>query len=141
MADIGLSGSSLGIASLAFQVGDSIMRVKSFWDSVKDVPEDIKHLIEEIEILSSVLSDFETTDTDQPEPEIGNEARSKCIQFCRNAVGILDDVVKNIEIEVKKRRRVGSVKAVLKKAEIAKLRERLMTAQSILILSNNSYLV
>ncbi|KAN0091826.1 hypothetical protein V8E51_017673 [Hyaloscypha variabilis] len=141
MADIGLSGSSLGIASLAFQVGDSIMRLKSFWDSVKDAPEDIKHLIEEIETLSSVLSDFETTATDQPEPEIGNEARSKCIQFCRNAVGILDDVVKNIEVEVKKRRRVGSVKAVLKKAEIAKLRERLMTAQSILILSNNSYLV
>jgi hypothetical protein len=49
--------------------------------------------------------------------------------------------VKNIEVEVKKRRRVGSVKAVLKKAKIAKLRERLMTAQSILILSNNSYLV
>ncbi len=40
-----------------------------------------------------------------------------------------------------KRKRVGSVKAVLKKGEIEKLRERLMTTQSMLMLANNMYLV
>jgi hypothetical protein len=141
MADVGLSGSSLGIASVAFQIGDSIIRLKSFWDSVKDAPEEIKHLIEEIENLSSVLSDFETTDTGQLEPEIGNEARSRCVHLCRKAVGILDSVVKNIDAEIRTRRRVGSLKAVLKQTEIVKLRKRLTTAQSILMLSNNLYLM
>ena len=141
MADIGLSGSGLGIASLAFQIGDSIMRLKSFWDSVKDAPEEIKHLIEEIETLSSVLSDFETTKSNQPEPEIGTESRSRCIQFCRKAVGILDVVVRHAEAGIQKRRNAGSMKAVLKKEEIAKLRERLRTAQSMLMLCNQVYLV
>jgi hypothetical protein len=57
MADIGLPGS--GPASHALQVGDCIIPLKGFWDAVKDAPEEIKHLIEEIETLSLVLSDFE----------------------------------------------------------------------------------
>jgi len=141
MADIGLSGSGLGIASLALQLGDSIIRLKGFWDAVKEAPEEIKHLIQEIEILSSVFSGFETTDPDHPEPEIEDEARSKCVQFCRKAVNILNDVVKEVEVEIRKRRMLGSVKAALKKAEITRLSERLRTAQTMLMLCSQSYLV
>lgn len=65
MTDISLAGSGVSVASLALQVGDCVMRLKGFWDAVKDAPEDIKHLIEEIQTLSLVLSDFETSE--QPE--------------------------------------------------------------------------
>lgn len=135
MADIRLSGSGLGIASLALQVGDCVMRLKGFCEAVKDAPEEIKHLIEEIETINLVLSDFE--DSESPE----HEATSKCFRFCKKALGILDGVVKKVEAEIKKRKRVGSIKAVLKKVEVEKLRERLMTAQSMLMLSNNMYLL
>jgi cell division protein FtsX len=50
-------------------------------------------------------------------------------------------VVKEVEANIKRRKRVGSVKAVLKRDAIEKLKERLMTAQSMLMLSNNMYLV
>ena len=66
---------------------------------------------------------------------------SRCFQFCKRAVGILDSLVKEVESEITKKKKVGSVKAVLKKGEIEKLRERLATAQSMLMLSNNIYLV
>ncbi|PMD22508.1 hypothetical protein NA56DRAFT_598150 [Hyaloscypha hepaticicola] len=135
MADIRLSGSGLGIASLALQVSECIMRLKTFWDSVKDAPEEIKHLIEEIKTLSLVLSDFDTSEHPR------HEATSRCYQSCKKAVGTLDSVVKEVESEIKKRKRVGSVKAVLKKGEIEKLRERLVTTQSMLMLANNMYLV
>jgi hypothetical protein len=141
MADISMAGSGLGMASLALRVGDCVVRLKLFWDAVKDAPEEIKHLIDEIETLSLVLSDFETSESSEPEPTIGHEAMSKCFQFCKTAVGILETVAKQVEAEIKKRRRVGSVKAVLKKSEIEKLRERLMKAQSMLMLSNNLYLL
>jgi hypothetical protein len=135
MADIRLSGSGLGIASLALQVSECIMRLKSFWDYVKDAPEEIKHLIEEIKTLSLVLLDFDTSEHPR------HEATSRCYQSCKKAVGTLDSVVKEVESEIKKRKRVGSVKAVLKKGEIEKLRERLVTMQSMLMLANNMYLV
>jgi hypothetical protein len=82
-----------------------------------------------------VLSDFE--DGEHPE----HNATSRCFQFCKRGVGILDAVVKEVESEITKRKRVGSVKAVLKKGDIEKLRQRLATAQSMLMLSNNMYLV
>ncbi|KAH8776208.1 hypothetical protein BGZ57DRAFT_854509 [Hyaloscypha finlandica] len=132
-----MAGTGLGMASLALQVGDCVMRLKSFWDAVKDAPEEIKHLIDEIETLSLVLSGFETNESSEPEPMIGHEATSRYFQFCKKAVGILEAVAKQVEAEIKKRRRAGSMKAVLKKSEIEKLRERLMTAQSMLMLSNN----
>jgi hypothetical protein len=135
MADIKLSGSGPGVASLALQIGDCVIRLKGFWDAVKEAPEEIKNLIEEIETLSLVLSGFEGGEN----PEHG--ATSRCFQFCKRAVGILDGVVKAVESEIAKRKRVGSVKAVLKKGEIEKLRQRLATAQSMLMLSNNIYLV
>jgi hypothetical protein len=139
MADLSLSGSGLGIASLAVQVSDCVMQLKGFWDAVKDAPDEIKHLIEEIETLSLVLSDFETSE--KSELNLRHEATSRCFQYCKKAVGILEGVVKEVEGEIKKRKRVGSVKTVLKKGEIEKLRERLMAAQSMLMLSNNLYLV
>lgn len=139
MADISLAGSGLGIASLPLQVGDCIMRLKGFWDAVKDAPEEIKHLIDEIETLSLVLSNFEISE--QPELVLWNDATSRCFQFCKKAIGILDSVVKEVEAELRKRRGVGSIKAVLRRDAIEKLKERVMTAQSMLILANNMYLV
>jgi hypothetical protein len=139
MAELGIAASGIGIASLALQVGDCIVRLKGFWDAVKDAPEEIKHLIEEIETLSSVLSDFETSE--QPELNLGHESTSRCLQFCKKAVGILDSVVMEVEANIKRRRALGSVKAVLRRDAIEKLKERLMSAQSMLMLSNNMYLV
>jgi hypothetical protein len=86
-----------------------------------------------------VLSDFETSQ--QPELNLGHESTSRCLQFCKKAVGILDSVVKDVEANIKRRKTLGSVKAVLKRDAIEKLKERLMSAQSMLMLSNNMYLV
>jgi hypothetical protein len=139
MADIGVIGSGLGIASLALQLSDCIAQLKSFWKAVKDAPEEIKYLLEEIETLSFALSDFEAND--EPKLNIGQEATFKCFQFCKKAIGVLDSVIKEVEVEIKKRRRVGSVKAVLRRDVIEKWRERLTRAQSMLMLSNSLYLV
>jgi hypothetical protein len=135
MAELGIVASGMGIASLAIQVGDCIVRLKGFWDAIKDAPEEIKHLIEEIETLSLVLSEIETG------LDFGQESTARCLLFCQKAAKILSDVVTDFEAEIKKRRRIGCVKAVLRRDAIEKLRERLMTAQSMLMLSNQVYLV
>jgi hypothetical protein len=138
MTDIGMAGSGAGIASLVLQVGHFAMRLKGFWDAVKGAPEEIKYLIDEIETMSLVLSDFETTNQLDI---LGHEAVSKCLKFCKKATEVMNSVVTEVETEIKKRKKVGSIKAVLKHDTINKLRQRLMTAQSMLILANNLYLL
>lgn len=97
------------------------------------------HLTEEIETLSLVLSEFESSE--QAGLDIRQDSTSRCLKFCQRAANILYGVVQDTEAEIKKRRSVGSVKAVLRKDAIQKIRERLMTAQSMLMLSNQVYLV
>ena len=56
MAELGIISGSLGIISLAIQVADSLMKLKSFIDTVKEAPGDIKYLVRQIEALNLVLS-------------------------------------------------------------------------------------
>lgn len=136
---LGIAASGIGIASLAIQVGDCILKLKRFCDAVKNAPEEIKHLIEEIETLSLDLSESEGIE--HPGLYVRPDSKSRCFKFCQKATSILSGVVKDLEADIKNRRRVGSVKAVLKKHTIEKLRERLMAAQSMLMLSSQMYLV
>jgi len=136
---LGIAASGVGIASLAIQLGNSILKLKSFCDAVKNAPEEIRHLIEEIETLSLVLSESESSE--QPGLQVRPDSTSRCLQFCQKATSILRSVVKDVEAEIERRGRFGRVKAVLKRDAIEKLRGRLMTAQSMLLLSNQMYLV
>ncbi len=137
MAELGIAASGIGIASLALQVGDCIVRLKSFCDAVKDAPEEIKHLIEAIETLSLVLSEFETND----QADLGQESSACCLLFCRKAKEALEGVVREVEGAIGKSRRLGSMKAVLRRDVIEKLKGRLGIAQSMLMLSSQVYLV
>jgi hypothetical protein len=56
------------------------VRLKSFWDAVKDALEEIKHLTKEIETLSLVLSDFESSE--QAGLDIKQDSTSRCLKFC-----------------------------------------------------------
>jgi hypothetical protein len=110
------------------------VKLKAFCDAVKNATEEIGHLIEETGTLSLVLSEFEARDATVS--TIRQESRPKCLLFCQKAASILSALVKDIEAKTTKRNRIASVKAVLKRDGVEKLRGRLTNAQSILMLSN-----
>lgn len=78
MAELGIAASGIGIASLAIQVGDSILKVRGFWDRVKEAPEDIRYILEEIETLSLVLSDLGRNNDHGDLPQIAPASSMKC---------------------------------------------------------------
>ncbi|TVY13607.1 hypothetical protein LARI1_G008209 [Lachnellula arida] len=139
MAELGVAASAISVASIAIQVGDSIIKLKDFWNHVKEAPEEIKLLIEEIETLGSVLSGVESSKARDDPPHLEPAFASRCLELCRKGAGILEAVVKEADEEIRKRKRVGGVKAVLKKGTIERLKERLRSAQLMLMLSNQAY--
>ncbi|TVY91039.1 hypothetical protein LAWI1_G003473 [Lachnellula willkommii] len=139
MAELGVTASAISVASIAIQVGDSIIKLKDFWNHVKEAPEEIKWLIEEIETLSFVLSGVESSKARDDPPHLEPAFASRCLELCRKGAGILEAVVKEADEEIRKRKRVGGVKAVLKKGMIERLKERLRSAQLMLMLSNQAY--
>ncbi len=139
MAELGAAASVLGIASLMFQVGDSLIKLKAILDMVKEAPEDIKSLIEELEIHSLVLSGIEATHEADSLDCAATATTRRSLEYCRKGVNIVETIVKELDIEIGKRKRLGGFKVVLRMGTFNKMNERLRSAQFLLILSNQMY--
>jgi hypothetical protein len=129
----------LGIASLAIQIGDSIVKLKDFWNAIKEAPEEVKYIIEEIEILSLVLLEIGANGNEDDMAQISSASSKKYLGLCRRGAEILGTVVRQAEQEIAKKKRIGSAKMVLKKGLLDTLRDRLKTVQFMLMLSNQTY--
>ncbi|KAK6610029.1 ankyrin repeat-containing protein [Botrytis cinerea] len=137
MAEIGVIASGMGVASLGLQLMDGIRKLKQFWDEVKEAPEDIQYTLEELETLSLILSDIQTSDSNMP--SIPSATATRCLELCRRGTDILNTTVKDLNGAISKRRKIGSAKVVLKKDTLEKFRNRLRDAQYMLMLSRQTY--
>jgi hypothetical protein len=86
-----------------------------------------------------VLSSCDTEDDEAAVSEALSNATKTCQMLLCQAAGGLDLVVKDLEVVIGKRRKMGSVKAVLKQSMVDRLRQRLRDAQHLLVLSNQYY--
>jgi hypothetical protein len=139
MAELGVISGSLGIVSLAIQVSDSVMKLKSFLVNVKDAPDEIKYTIRQIEALNLVLSSADPHEDDEDLCEATAVAMRTSKIFLVQAVGALETGVKDLDLAIGKSKKVGSFKAVLRQNVIDKLKQRLRDAQDLLVLSNQYY--
>jgi hypothetical protein len=136
---LGVVAGGMGIASLAIQIGDGVTKLRDFCNAVKEAPEEVKYLVEEIETLSIVLSEIGASGNEEEMAQIGAASLKKCLDLCRRGAEVLCTVVRQAEQEIAKTKRIGSVKMVLKKGLLDMLRDRLKTVQFMLMLSNQTY--
>jgi hypothetical protein len=139
MAELGVISGSLGMVSLAIQVAESVKKVKGFLDSVKEAPEEIRYILRQIEALGLVLSNCDTEEDERLVSEAVSASIETSKTFLIRAGEALEMAVKDLEIEIRKGKKMGSFKAVLKQGIIDRLRQRLRDAQDLLVLSNQYY--
>jgi len=137
MAEVlGVVASGIAVAQLAGQVTKSIVKLKDYWDQVRDAPAEIKYLLKEIDSLSLILQHIQGG-------QVGLSSDSACVQqcfeLCQEAATELGELVKAMSEKIEGNRewkkRVGSAKVVLKKEEIKKLKKRIKNAVSLLSLA------
>lgn len=138
MAELGVAASAIGIVSLAIQVGENIVKVKEFYEAVKEAPEEIKYLIEEIETLALVLREVTATGGND-DRVAGSTSMQRCLDLGRKGTDILRSTVRDLERLLGRRRRLGAIKIVLKRGLVDKLRDRLRSAQLLLMLSTQAF--
>lgn len=143
MAELfGLIASGVGITSLAIQISSSILQLKSFCDLIKDAPEEIRYLIEEMEVLGLIVSDIEATISSNQQvsiPVLDSGAAARCLGLCKRGVDALEAAVRDLAAELEKGKKRGGLKRALRKDTTDKLRERLKNAQTLLVLSQQTY--
>lgn len=140
MAEVlGIVASGISVASIVIQIGDSIVKLKEFWSAIKRAPEEVKYIIEEIETLSLILTDIGNNESQSDLTRIGREAGRKCVELCQKGSKILEELVRELDEKMGKSKRVGGFRAALKRGMIDRLRDRLRSAQFMLMLSNQTY--
>ena len=134
---VGLTASIISISTLAAQLIKGTIVLKDFLDAARDAPHEITMTFDALEELALTVADFERDFP--PQLESASRHRTRCVQSCQQAIRVLEELMKELEMKVGKRRLLGGVKMVLKKPTIDKIKERLRDAQMALLLSNQTY--
>ncbi|PQE31419.1 Ankyrin repeat-containing domain protein [Rutstroemia sp. NJR-2017a WRK4] len=135
MAEVVASG--MGIASLGLQLLDNVKKLKEFWDSVKEAPDDVRHALIELEILRTIIDAIPKNDSDMPAISAASSAR--CLELCYQVLDLLEALMKDMNQRIEKRLTRGSIRVVLKKGTIDRFRGRLRNAQDMLVLCRQTY--
>jgi hypothetical protein len=146
MAEVfGLIASGVSIGALAGQIASSVVKLKSYLDQVRDAPEDITILIDEINDLHFLLSDIEDDQRRNPYSAIllDNKSASRCLDHCKRGVERLRRVVDEMTVEFEclkpMNRRWKAAKMIWKRDKADKYRAELASAVRLLTLSHQIY--
>lgn len=130
-------GLVIGVVSLGVQLAESVQKVKRFYNTVKDAPERLTDIIDEIESLSDILTEMEgdhTAYTTEPGPKM-----QRCVATCRQAVDKFSTYADSLESRMKRHSRRGSVKFAMKSESIEGVIARLESSKSNLVLAYMLY--
>ena len=146
MAEIlGLVSGVITVAQVAGQIGVCVLRLKTLWSEVKDVPDTINALMMDLELLDPMLSEMATqlsqvqniVQTDRL--AISTLERSR--QALRNLECLVNDLHQQVSSKKRLKKGIIKVKITLKKELIRTYQERLQNALQLLSLSQQTHLM
>ncbi|KAH8199225.1 hypothetical protein TruAng_006631 [Truncatella angustata] len=148
MADVlSVIASGVAVAQLAGTAGGAVLKLKRLWDQVKDVPETIRDLMEQIDCLDPALWQAEQQFAQNELPQLlwNDEAAVRSVTYCRKALGKLTELVNDLDVQINTSRRVSKkvarIKVALKKDELNKLERRLDNAVRMLQAAQQGYII
>ena len=133
----GLSAAASGMAviSLAFQLGDSLKQLHDFWDSVREAPDDIHAIQEELGLLSSVLAEM----ANEMQHSGPDQTLTRALEICSDKVKKLNRITNEMEPGFAsgslRIRKWTAFKAVFKSEKIQKFQKVLEGLKSTLMLA------
>ena len=139
MSGLEVVASVAGITSLGIQIGNGMLKLKALRDSMRDAPEEIKRLIEEMEIVGGVLREITLAHNNTQVSHLpASSAAQDSLALCQRTTELLCKLISDLDASIGKRKIVGSIKAILKQDVINRLKENLRSAQFLLILSRQT---
>jgi len=138
---VGLVASGINIAQLAGQVANSIVELKHLWNLVKEAPSDIKDHIAQVESLNLILAHIQKDYDQETRSGMGKDHIhiQRSLQLCKEGADKLGAAVSDLSDKIRGktgwRLKMGSMKIVLKKNDLKRLREKMKSAIDLLSLA------
>ena len=125
---LGLVSGGAGIASLAVQIGQAVVRLKELYDCMRNAPKEVTALVDELLLLARLL---ERLRSDDDESDLWQE----CYEYCKRTRDTLSQLADQIATKLRTAKTRGRLKWVLNSDSIAKQREKLDSAKTLLLLA------
>ena len=135
----GLSGAAgvIAIGSVVVQLADGIKKLRDFWCSVKDAPDDIRAIAGDLEVLSCILAEIGLETKDQsPSTEA---ALLRCINGTKPLAAIVEDLEPGFESKSARTRKWSALKTAFKGEKIKRYQSSLKGVKTSLILAQQSH--
>ena len=143
---LGVVASGISIVTIAAQISSSVIKLKSYYDELNEAPEEIRSLIERVEILSMLLTQIRDDQggNSLPSGTLDASSASRCLENCLTGADRLKELVDDLGAEVAlskglKKKWIG-FKVLLRKTKIDKFKNRLEGAIVLLNLSYQCYM-
>ncbi|KAI0377506.1 hypothetical protein F5Y04DRAFT_291741 [Hypomontagnella monticulosa] len=143
---LGVAASGIAVAQITIQVGSTVLKLKKLWEEIKDVPDDIADLMDQIDCLEPVVWEAENSLNQGDLPSLvwdslaSKPATNYCRKALRNLTAMIDELNAQISSARGGRRKLIAAKVLLKKDSLKKLEKRLENAVRMLTLAQFSYL-
>lgn len=137
MAEV--AGSIVGIVAFGAHTFQASIELRQLWSGLKDAPEDIKNLIDEISNLYSLLA-FLKQQHDAFAPfALPSPIWEVCCQRCSSVASDLESIALELKQKIQRSRSGGSFRVLFKKDVLAKCTARLAAAKTNLMLAQSAF--
>lgn len=155
MAEVlGLVASGISVAQVAGSILTDSLKLKSLLDEVKNAPECLRDMLDQLELLTPILceattSDYDAASTSLPHPSAHShvqQALQNTLRACQTAGEQLELLAADLmsQIDVARggvRLKRAMVKVVLKKGTLTQYGTRLQKMIQLLTLAQNTYIM
>lgn len=129
----------LGVTASIIQIVDAVGKLKSLWHNIKNAPDDLDDCVHDIVRSARLLDKSKTL--------ISNVAAShddhlrECTQDLDVVLAALQGICSVLQTALDRNRRLGAIRIVLKKDEIARGKRKLERAQSLLSMAQQNLML
>ena len=138
---------ALTVIEVTARVGSGIFKLKQIWDEVKQVPQIITTLIDEIDMLNPLLAELEA-DMNLGQSHCatyGDPSAKRSVEFCRRTLdemaAVTVDLTARVSSTKRARRGIAKGNVVLKKDVLLNFEDHLRRVVSMLGLAQQYYMM
>ncbi|CAF9920432.1 hypothetical protein IMSHALPRED_004893 [Imshaugia aleurites] len=140
MEGLPTTASGLAVVSIAIQLAENFKKLRDFWISIKEAPEDIRAISVDLELVSSVLTQI-AYETQHVEPDATLiAALNGCCVKVKTLTTLLNEIEPGFASISSRIRKWTAFKAVLKHRELMRFQETLERLKgTLLLVQQNQY--
>ena len=137
MDGLSAAASVIAVGSLAIQLADNVKKLRDFWCSVKDAPDDVRAIAGDLEVLSQTLAEISLEA--QVESSSMKAALLRCIDGTKPLASIVQDLEPGFESKSARTRKWSALKMTFKGEKIKRYQRSLESMKTSLLLAQQSH--